>query len=129
MLLSFSFCGIFGFDQVGVTFRHKTLMGSELPQYAAHLDHFLKAAEQRFLRLSCMQSYIKRHIEPSFRSIAYDRLAPIRNTNSVKFSYFLLEHRAVLMTPRFSFSAAYGIASRLFGKTLKTKILVFLDAE
>ena len=129
MLPSFSFGVIFSFDQVGVTFRHETLMGSELPQYAAHLDHFLKAAEQRFLRLSCMQSYIKRHIEPSFRSIAYDRLAPIRNTNSVKFSYFLLEHRAVLMTPRFSFSAAYGIASRLFGKTLKTKILVFLDAE
>jgi hypothetical protein len=70
MLLSFSFCGIFSFEQVGVTFRHETLMGSELPQYAARLDHFLKAAEQRFLRLSCMQSYLKRHIEPSFFLIA-----------------------------------------------------------
>ena len=105
MLLSFSFCGIFSFDQVGVTFRYETLVGSELPQYAAHLDHFLKATEQRFLRLSCMQSYLKRHIEPSFSFLSaninkakgtgekpavthYDRVAPEGNTNSMTRSYF-----------------------------------------
>ena len=105
MLLSFSFCGVFSFDKVGVTFRHETLIGSELPQYAAHLYHFLKAAEQRFLRLSCMQSYLKRHIEPSLSFLSaninkakgtgekpamthYDRVAPEGNTNSMTRSYF-----------------------------------------
>jgi hypothetical protein len=35
----YSFGGIFNFDQVGVMFQDETQTGSELPQYAAYLDH------------------------------------------------------------------------------------------
>lgn len=51
-LTSFSSGGIFCFDQVGITFRHESLAGSEVLQYAAYLDHFLEATEQRFLGFS-----------------------------------------------------------------------------
>jgi hypothetical protein len=59
---------VFSFEQIGIAFRHKSLVSPEFFQDTACLNHFLKAAEQRFLRLSRMQNYISRHVKPSFPS-------------------------------------------------------------
>jgi hypothetical protein len=58
---------IFSFEQIGIAFRHKSLVSPEFFQDTACLNHFLEAAEQRFLRFSRMQNYISRHVKPSFR--------------------------------------------------------------
>ena len=46
-----------GPDAGGLALGYEVAVGFEFPQDAAHLDHFLEAAQQRFLGFAFMYSY------------------------------------------------------------------------